>query len=179
MGHILETEFPSLVWTPCASHCLDLLLEDIGKLSWVCRVHKRANYVVKLFTKKRNARKIFSNYSSLVLLRPSATRFGYILIVLERLARVWRALEQIVVSNYWEDCSDSKKLDVVKVKSIVQDNSTLPSIMIVTSIMRPLFSILRLTDSEGSIMGLLYEFMRRARDTLQGGAREDTSNKDK
>ena len=167
MGHILETKFPSLVWTPCASHCLDLLLEDIGKLSWVRGVHKRANYVVRLFTKKRNARKIFSNYSSLVLLRPSATRFGYILIVLERLARVWRALEQTVVSNYWEDWNDSKKPDAVKVKSIVQDNSTLPSIMIVISIMRLLFSTLRLTDREGSTMGLLYEFMRRARDTLQ------------
>ena len=35
IGHILEAQFPSLVWTPCASHCQDLLLEDIGKLSWV------------------------------------------------------------------------------------------------------------------------------------------------
>ena len=53
MGHILEIEIPSLVWTPCASHCLDLLLENIGKLFWVRQVHKRANCVVKLFTKKR------------------------------------------------------------------------------------------------------------------------------
>ena len=83
-----------------------------------------------------------------------------------------------MVSNYWEDWSDSKKPDVVKVKSIVQDSSTLPSIMIVISIMRPLFSILRLTDREGSTMGLLYEFMRRARDTLERGAREDTLHKD-
>ena len=83
-----------------------------------------------------------------------------------------------MVSNYWEDWSDSKELDVVKVKSIVKDNSTLPSIMIVISIMRPLFSVLRLPDREGSTMGLLFEFMRRARDTLQRGAREDTSNKD-
>ena len=82
-----------------------------------------------------------------------------------------------MVSNYWEDWSDSKKPDVVKVKSIVQDSSTLPSIMIVISIMRPLFSVFRLTDREGSTMGLLYEFMRRARDTLQQGAREDTLNK--
>ncbi|KAH7430584.1 hypothetical protein KP509_08G004800 [Ceratopteris richardii] len=29
MGRKLE-EFPSIVWSPCASHCLDLLMEDIG-----------------------------------------------------------------------------------------------------------------------------------------------------
>ena len=26
MGQMVETEFPSIVWTPCAAHCLDLLL---------------------------------------------------------------------------------------------------------------------------------------------------------
>ena len=35
MGHILDIEFLNLVWTACASHCLDILLEDIVKLSRV------------------------------------------------------------------------------------------------------------------------------------------------
>ena len=135
--------------------------------------------MVKLFTKKRNARKIFSEYSSIVLIRPSGTRFGYILVVLERLARVWRSLEQVVVSNYWDDWSGSCKSDGVRVKTIVQDHSTLPSIIVVISIMRPLFSLLRLTDREGSTMGLLYEFMKRARVTLERGAIEDALNKEK
>ena len=30
MGSLLELEFPNIVWTPCATHYLDLLLEDIG-----------------------------------------------------------------------------------------------------------------------------------------------------
>ena len=114
-----------------------------------------------------------------MLIRPSGTRFGYILVVLERLARVWRSLEQVVVSNYWDDWSGSCKSDGVRVKTIVQDHSTLPSIIVVISIMRPLFSLLRLTDREGSTMGLLYEFMKRARVTLERGAIEDALNKEK
>ncbi|XP_031116598.1 uncharacterized protein LOC116020254 [Ipomoea triloba] len=31
-GRLLEEKIPSLFWTSCASHCLDLMLEDIGKL---------------------------------------------------------------------------------------------------------------------------------------------------
>eukprot|EP00261_Vitis_vinifera_P040221 XP_019081464.1 PREDICTED: uncharacterized protein LOC104882034 [Vitis vinifera] len=31
-GRLLELKRPHLYWTPCAAHCLDLMLEDIGKL---------------------------------------------------------------------------------------------------------------------------------------------------
>ncbi|KAE8717751.1 hydroxyproline-rich glycoprotein family protein [Hibiscus syriacus] len=30
-GKLLEAKRPRLYWTPCAAHCLDLMLEDIGK----------------------------------------------------------------------------------------------------------------------------------------------------
>lgn len=26
---------PSLFWTPCVAHCLDLILEDLGKIPWI------------------------------------------------------------------------------------------------------------------------------------------------
>jgi hypothetical protein len=29
---LLERKIPHLFWTPCAAHCLDLMLEDIGKI---------------------------------------------------------------------------------------------------------------------------------------------------
>ena len=31
-GKLLIKRIPTLFWTPCAAHCLDLMLEDIGKL---------------------------------------------------------------------------------------------------------------------------------------------------
>ena len=27
--------YPNLFWTPCATHCIDLMLEDIGKIPLV------------------------------------------------------------------------------------------------------------------------------------------------
>ncbi|XP_059073706.1 uncharacterized protein LOC131874380 [Cryptomeria japonica] len=33
-GKLLQARHPPLFWSPCDAHCLDLLLEDIGKLSW-------------------------------------------------------------------------------------------------------------------------------------------------
>ena len=32
---LLEDKNPTIWWIPCAAHCLDLMLEDIGKIEWV------------------------------------------------------------------------------------------------------------------------------------------------
>ena len=34
-GRLLCAKDPTIFWTPCAAHCIDLMLEDIGKLEWV------------------------------------------------------------------------------------------------------------------------------------------------
>ena len=30
-GKMLEKKMPHLFWTPCAAHCIDLIMEEIGK----------------------------------------------------------------------------------------------------------------------------------------------------
>ncbi|RVX13459.1 hypothetical protein CK203_021020 [Vitis vinifera] len=41
-GRLLELKCPHLYWTLCAAHCLDLMLEDIGKLPNIKRTLERA-----------------------------------------------------------------------------------------------------------------------------------------
>ncbi|KAA0032269.1 uncharacterized protein E5676_scaffold1327G00190 [Cucumis melo var. makuwa] len=40
-GRLLEAKRPQLIWSPCAAHCLDLMLEDIYKISNICKALKR------------------------------------------------------------------------------------------------------------------------------------------
>ncbi|KAL8487941.1 hypothetical protein ACS0TY_023829 [Phlomoides rotata] len=41
-GNLLETKRPHLYWTPCVVHCIDLMLEDIGKLPEMKMTLKKA-----------------------------------------------------------------------------------------------------------------------------------------
>ena len=34
-GKMLESKHKTIFWTPCATHCIDLMLEDIGNHDWV------------------------------------------------------------------------------------------------------------------------------------------------
>jgi hypothetical protein len=47
-GRLIEQRFAHITWTPCTPHCLDLLLEDIGKLDWVSSVIGEAKKVRRL-----------------------------------------------------------------------------------------------------------------------------------
>ena len=48
---ILMEEFSHLYWTTCAAHCMDLILEDVGKLDRIAKVILSArtitNYIYK------------------------------------------------------------------------------------------------------------------------------------
>ena len=44
---LLMEEFPLIFWSPCAAHCINLILQDIGKLQSVCSVVEHASGIIK------------------------------------------------------------------------------------------------------------------------------------
>ena len=104
MGAMIEAEFSRMVWTPCASHCLDLLME---RLPWVLPVVADAVKITTFFRKKHGALAIFWSHITLDMVRPSKTRFAYMYLVLQRLYKLRDPLLQIVVDPRWRDMYNS------------------------------------------------------------------------
>lgn len=46
-GKPFEKGFPFVFWTPCATHCITFVLEDIGKLRWVKECVVNAKKITK------------------------------------------------------------------------------------------------------------------------------------
>ena len=44
---MLMERHPSLFWTPCAAHCIDLMLEDMGKIAFIKEVVDQAKSITK------------------------------------------------------------------------------------------------------------------------------------
>ena len=49
-GKLIMKKYPSIVCSPCCAHCLDLLLEDIGKQQWIGHVIQQGRDIVKFVT---------------------------------------------------------------------------------------------------------------------------------
>jgi hypothetical protein len=46
-GKMLEEKHRTIWWTPCAAHCLDLMLEDIGKIEWVKKTVEQGKSITR------------------------------------------------------------------------------------------------------------------------------------
>ena len=47
VGLAILEKYPKITWVPCATHSLNLLLKDIGKMSFIQKTLLNANHVVK------------------------------------------------------------------------------------------------------------------------------------
>jgi hypothetical protein len=103
VGRLVEQEFSWITWTPCTPHCLDLLLEDVGKLPWAAEVVAEAKVVVKFITNHHRSQALFRRKSALDLLKPRNTHFATNFIMLDRMLEVREVLQELVVNREWRE----------------------------------------------------------------------------
>jgi hypothetical protein len=87
--------------SPCAAHCLDIMVEDIGKLNWVKEVLGVAKRLVKFVTKNPQVLAMYRTIKDLELVKFSSIWFAMMFLVLGWLVKVHRTLRQMVISNAW------------------------------------------------------------------------------
>ena len=167
MGRLMQKDYPSIMWTPCASHCIDLLMEDIGKLSWVKEVVEIATSIVTFFTTKVKVLAIFREHSTKELKKPSSTRFAYMWLLLERLFDVKNSLRMTVVSPAWNAWEDAGTQEARDMSIQVLNESFWEQVRGIFIAVTPLYRVLRMTDMEGATLGLLLHFMREAKTELE------------
>ena len=163
---MVEADYPNIVWTPCASHSIDLLMEDIGALPWVEEVVKEALTIVTFFTTKHKVLAIYREHSKLELKKPSSTRFAYTWLLLDRLLEVKPFLRQCVVSTMWNEWDESGSQEARDMQRQCLNEAFWVRAWAIVIAITPYYRALRMTDMEGATLGLLVHFMREAREEL-------------
>ncbi|GFP92431.1 hypothetical protein PHJA_001387300 [Phtheirospermum japonicum] len=151
-GKKLMEKRTRLWWTPCASHCIDLMLEKIESLPQ----HKNA----LLKAKKRK-------HAGRDLLRPAATRFATAYLTLQSILDMRQPLESMFASVEWSQSSYSRKDEGKAVKKIIFDRAFWLSVAYAIKTTKPLVQVLRMTDSEKMPeMGFSYGEMDKAKEEI-------------
>ena len=101
-GLMLQDKYPDITWVSCAAHTLNLLLKDIGKMSFIQPTLVDANHLVKFLRERRFTYALFCTKSDKCLQIFCATRFATIYYVLERLLDVRAALVETVADCRFE-----------------------------------------------------------------------------
>ncbi|KAL5164740.1 hypothetical protein HKD37_18G049995 [Glycine soja] len=144
-GLIIEAEFPSIYWTSCVVHTLNLALKNIcaakntekknnvayEECSWITQIADDAMFVKNFVMSHSMRLSIFNSFNSLKLLSIAPTRFASI--IEDDVAKAKFVKDTLLDDKWWD------KVDYI------------------LSFTSPIYDVLRRTDTEASSLHLVYE----------------------
>lgn len=148
-GKLLMERIPTLFWSPCAAHCLDLMLEDIGNLKEFKKPIARARRVTTfIYRHGRILAAMREKTGGADLVRPAATRFATSFLTLKSLYKHKDALKALFASTAWTDNRLSKTSAGLDVYNIVFSTQFWNSVEDCLRASGPLLIVLRVVDGD-------------------------------
>ncbi|CAI5528050.1 unnamed protein product [Closterium sp. Naga37s-1] len=162
----LMVEFPHLEQVPCATHVLDLLMEDIGKMNWARVVVTRAAEIKNFvrshhFTRGYLRSPLVNDGKGKQVLKPAGTRFGTQFIAVSRLVELRMSLLQMVLSEEWRPwATGGRRASAEVFHGYILDSEWWKVAEFFTVLMEAPFKVMCATDGTAKgMMGRLYDLM--------------------
>nr|KAJ0219174.1 hypothetical protein LSAT_V11C300105720 [Lactuca sativa] len=148
-GRLLCEKYLSIVWSPCAAHCMNLIMKDMSEMREVADLVTLASRVTNfVYNHKWPLNWLRKRPGWTKIIRPGATRFGTAFIALKSLC------------DHKHDLLEKAK----EVKLIILNESFWNNCVIIVKVMTPMLRLLRICDSdEKPALGYVYEGMYRAK----------------
>ncbi|CAN6248725.1 unnamed protein product [Urochloa humidicola] len=148
-GRILMERIPTLFWSPCAAHCLDLMLEDIGKLQPFKKTIARARSITTfIYRHGRILSLMREKTGGSDLVRPAATRFATSFLTLKSLHKHKDALKALFHTEEWSANKLSKTTAGDNVHKLVFSIEFWNSVEDCLRASAPLLIVLRVVDGD-------------------------------
>ncbi|XP_038680576.1 uncharacterized protein LOC119981502 isoform X1 [Tripterygium wilfordii] len=168
VGKILMEKRKHIYWTPCAAHCLDLMLEKIGELPQHKRAVLKAKKVSNFIYNHAWVLALMRKFTKREIIRPAVTRFATSVLTLRCMYELRQPLESMFTSQQWAGCKWANTSDGKEVRKIVlKDKTFWPSVSYALKTTESLVEVLRLVDSEKKpAMGYIYNAMDKAKEEI-------------
>ncbi|KAC9378529.1 hypothetical protein E3N88_45928 [Mikania micrantha] len=164
-GQLLMQKRKHLFWTPCAAHCIDLMLEDVGKISKVKTTIQKGIFFVGYIYNHSGVLNMMREFTSnKELTRAGVTRFATMYLTLQSLQKQKSSLRNMFASEKWTSSKWSKEAKGKRACEIIFTPTFWNNVLFTLKVMGPLVRVLRLVDNEKRpAMGYVYEAMERAK----------------
>ncbi|XP_038980983.1 uncharacterized protein LOC103704145 [Phoenix dactylifera] len=168
-GKRMTETFPTLFWTPCASRCIDAMLEDIGKLEAINEVIENAKTITGFIYNHAivlNMMRKYTNGKDLII--PSDTRAAMNFITLKSMTSLKEELRAMVSSEEWMECLCSKKPGGIAMANLIGSLEFWSSCAAIVRITEPIVRVLKLVDSnKRPAMGYIYVAMHQVKQAIK------------
>ncbi|WVZ50616.1 hypothetical protein U9M48_001855 [Paspalum notatum var. saurae] len=172
-GRILMERIPHLFWTPCAAHCLNLLLEDIGAIKEINTCINSAKKVSRFIYKHGRLLDLMRDKLGVDLVRPGVTLFATSYLTLASMYRHKNGLRNLFVSDEWHNNNLAKSPEGKQAENIVLSMPFWNKVEMFLKASQPLLVALRLVDGDETpaapeIMAAMDVAKNSIKDALKG-----------
>ncbi|CAN6445103.1 unnamed protein product [Victoria cruziana] len=168
-GEMLALRYKTFYWSPCAVHCLNLMLQDLGDRDDMKLTVERCQEITKYIYNHAYVLNLMRKFTKgAELIRPAQTRFATNVLTVQSIVKQRAALRQMFSSDDWSAYQGAFKRKASLVVDIIFNNDFWQSCVMLLKICLPLLKVLRLADSESRpSIGYLYEAMDKAKEAIR------------
>ncbi|PKU70408.1 hypothetical protein MA16_Dca007160 [Dendrobium catenatum] len=104
-GRMLMEKRPHLYWTPCAAHCIDLMLERLGQLPQHKSAILKGKFVSKFIYNHSWVLSLMRKFTDKEIIKSAVTRFATAYLIMQRFKELRQPLEAMFASEKWDKSS--------------------------------------------------------------------------
>ncbi|XP_020525747.1 uncharacterized protein LOC110007658 [Amborella trichopoda] len=164
---LLMERRPNLYWTPCAAHCINLMLKEIGKLKRVKYCILKSTLITSFIYNHTYLHALMREHCMREIVRESTTRFATAFLTIQSILVNKAGLRSMIRSNEWQTDKAAMSQLGRQVETTLLNKRFWARCNHVVSVTKPLEWALRLSDSDDKpAMGFLFDAMRRAGEAI-------------
>ena len=171
-GALISAKYPTIFWTPCVVHTLNLAVKNIctpsahargnddvyAACSWISPLVDDVSFVKNFIMNHGMRLVMFTEHCDLKLLTVASTRFASTVVMFRRFRKVKGGLQHMVISNKWDDYKEDDVRKAAAVKQKILDEMFWDDVDYVLSFMEPIYSMIRHADTDRPSLHLVYEW---------------------
>ena len=163
---LLKAKRPSIFWNGCAAHCIDLMLEDIGKLPLVDQTITKAKSLTVFLYAHTRLLDLMRKFIGKDLVRSGITRFATAYLNLKSLQENKKQLMRLSRSDELNEMSYLNKVKGKKASKVALSDSFWKGVDNAVNFFEPLAIVLRRMNSDVPAMGFLYGCLLEAKNEI-------------
>lgn len=167
-NHILQN-YSTIFVSPCASQCLNLILEEFSKVDWVSRCILQAQTISKFIYNNASMLDLMKKVTGgQELIRTGITKSVSSFLSLQSMLKQRSRLKHMFNSSeYCTNSSYANKQQSISCIAIVEDNDFWRAVEESVAISEPFLKVLREVSGGKPAVGSIYELMTRAKESIR------------
>ncbi|CAH1432877.1 unnamed protein product [Lactuca virosa] len=165
---LLQEKRPTIFWTSCATHTINLMLEGIGGLPRFKKVLDQAKKLtIFIYAHHKTLAMMRNHTKKREIIRPGVTRFASAFLTLQSLSEKKEQLKNMFSSNEWEECKFSGTPKGRASYGTVTSLQFWAGVTQCLKVFSPLVKVLRMVDADWKpSMGLVYGELKVAKEEI-------------